>query len=112
MRNRLIESLFKTGMVENRIRCSIIADEILADGWVRPPCKVGDTVYVISRYYTGFWKIYKCNIDSITIYEKNTFLSMSAKGKYTFGEEVSQIGKNVFFTREAANQKLKGGGQE
>ena len=74
-----------------------------------PPCKVGNTVYVVSRYYTGVFEIYECTIDSITLYEKNTFLSMSSKGKYTFGEEVSLLGKTVFLTKEEAEKALKGG---
>lgn len=34
-----------------------IADYLLANGVILPPCKAGDTVYVISRYYTGTWQI-------------------------------------------------------
>ena len=86
------------------------ADYLLADGWFRPPCKVGDKVYVISRYYTGNFRMYECYIDSITHYEKNTFLSMSStKGDFIFGEEISQIGKTIFLTREEAEAKLTEG---
>lgn len=28
-----------------------LADRILADGWLRLPCKVGDTVYLADKYY-------------------------------------------------------------
>ena len=27
-----------------------IADKILADGWMRPPCKVGDTVWYLNKH--------------------------------------------------------------
>lgn len=76
-----------------------------------PPCKVGDTVYVISRYYTGDWEVYKCEIDTITIYKNNTFISCVANdvrfGKINFGLNVSEIGKTVFLTKEEAEKALK-----
>lgn len=31
------------------IGVDVIADHILADGWIRPPCKVGQTVYVLAK---------------------------------------------------------------
>lgn len=39
MRDRLIELLEATGMVENRARCIIIADELIAKGVVLPTPK-------------------------------------------------------------------------
>ncbi len=53
MRDRLIESL--TECCEKNLNIThllgfeqlIIADHLLADGWMRPPCKVGDVVYKI-----------------------------------------------------------------
>lgn len=88
-----------------------LADHLLANGVIVLPCKVGLTIYVVSRYYAGDWEVYKCNIDSITIYEKNTFISCVANdvrfGKINFGLHISEIGKTVFLTREEAEQKLK-----
>ena len=89
-----------------------IADAILADGWMRPPCKVGDKVYIVSPYYAGDWEIYKCKVDSITVYEKNTFISYVANdvrfGKINFGLHISEIGKTVFLTKEEAEEALGG----
>ena len=89
----------------------VVADYLLANGVIVPPCKVGDTVYVISRYYAGDWEVYKCEIDTITIYENNTFISCVANdvrfGKINFGLNVSEIGKTVFLTKEQAEEKLK-----
>ena len=77
------------------------------------PCKIGETMYVVSRYYTGSWEIFKCKVDSITMYEKHTFISLiSVKGNFVFGENVTSINKNVFFTEEKAKKawaKMKGG---
>lgn len=33
-----------------RTKAETLADCILADGWIRPPCKVGDTVYKIRKF--------------------------------------------------------------
>ena len=122
MRDRLIELLTdripKTDnplMYVNDELVERIADYLLANGVIVPPCKVGQTVYVVSRYYAGDWEVYKCDIDSITIYEKNTFISCVANdvrfGKINFGLHISEIGKTVFLTREEAEAKLKEGVQ-
>ena len=79
------------------------------------PCKIGETMYVVSRYYTGNWEIFKCKVESITMYGTNTFISLiSAKGNFAFGENVSSINKNVFFAEEEAKNawaKMKGGAE-
>lgn len=79
------------------------------------PCKIGETMYVVSRYYTGSWEIFKCKVDSITMYGTHTFISLiSVKGNFTFGENVSSINKNVFFAEEEAKKawaKMKGGAE-
>ena len=89
-----------------------LADHLLDNGIVVPPVKVGQTVFVISRYYVGDWEIYQCEVDAITIYDKNTFISCIAKdvrfGKLNFGLNISEFGKTVFLTREEAEKMLKG----
>ena len=44
MKRKLIELLKSTGMVESESRCEIIAEELLAEGVIVPPCKVGDEI--------------------------------------------------------------------
>lgn len=87
------------------------AEELLANGAIVQPVKVGQTVYVVSRYYAGDWEVYKCEIDAITIYEKNTFISCVANdvrfGKINFGLNLSEIDKTVFLTKEEAEEKLR-----
>ena len=72
-------------------------------------------MYVVSRYYTGSWEIFECKVDCITMYETKTFISLiSIKGNFVFGENVSSINKNVFFTKEEAEKalaKMKGGAE-
>lgn len=118
MRKRLIElmqkrfaELIKDGDWTFGEMLTNVADHLLANGVIVPPCKSGDTVYVVSRYYAGDWEVYKCDIDTITIYENNTFISCVANdvrfGKINFGLNVSEIGKTVFLTKEEAEQALK-----
>lgn len=87
------------------------ADMLLANGVIAPPCKVGDKVYVVSRYYAGDWEFYKCKIDNITIYEKNTFIACVSNdirfGRINFGVNISELGKTVFLTKEDAEEKLR-----
>ena len=103
---------FKIELFENED----LADYLLANGVIVPPCKVGQTVYVVSRYYAGDWEVYKCEIDTITIYEKNTFISCVANdvkfGKINFGLNISEIGKTVFLTKEEAEAELEKRGKE
>ena len=80
-----------------------IADHILADGWIRPPCKVGDTVYWISPKN----KIHKLEITSIRITVSETEYGCWG-GDYTpvcFYQ--NDFGKTVFLTKSQAEVALK-----
>ena len=83
-----------------------MADDLLANGVIVPPVSVGQTVYVVNRYYGGVWRIHECRVDNLTIYEKHIFMSL-IDGKYNFGIEKSEIGKTVFLSREEAEKALK-----
>lgn len=83
-----------------------LADYLLAEGVIVPPVKIGQTVYVVSRYYGGFWRTHECRIDSLTIYEKHMFMTLFDSENLDFGIEISEIGKTVFLTREEAEKAL------
>ena len=62
MRDRLIELLkdvkfnpFDQFNIERNL--NRIIDVILSDGWFRPPCKEGDTVYCVWKYEDWFGKV-------------------------------------------------------
>ena len=86
------------------------ADYLFADGWIRPPCKVGDKVYFIAR---NSGKPIGC-IDEIKItHIIKTKDGYSAKGKTNGSDEFYipdfEIDNYSFFrTREEAEAKLKG----
>ena len=103
MKDRLRGLLLKCGI---NINTTSIADQIIADGWLRPPCKVGDRVYSISAGDKKTLKIWiEPNGDKITQIKIN-------RGGYHFKcwwgyFHLSDIGKTIFLTKEQAEQKLK-----
>lgn len=97
-------------------QCENIADHLLANGVIVPPCKVGDVVYVITS--DSPIGIEETRVSQIKIKVKeNGKISyrISApcvyddwgEAHWTFCE--FDFGKTVFLTREEAEQKLKEG---
>lgn len=81
----------------------VVTDFLLANGVIVPPCKVGDTVYRISKRY-GEWCVLPRTVCSIRY-------SLDSRGNiawYLFTTIEDRIGKTVFLTREEAEQALKG----
>ena len=80
-----------------------LADHILADGWIRPPCKVGDILWIPSVISN---KVYSKVIKEILIHEKDGEI-----GKYVYASSAyfpfDDIGKTVFLTKEEAEEKFK-----
>lgn len=103
MRDRLIE-LTEASLIRHIGKsCKLaenIADDLLYDGVIVLPCKVGDTVY---------------QTDGIRIYELEIFDISLRKGKPYYETESidfdnTAIGESIFLTREEAEEALKGGG--
>ena len=103
MRDRLIELLNKKydhfcdqcGVNKDSHYTDSLADYLLANGVIVPPCKVGTTIYMIvekrakvTREYFRFIKTTKL-----------TFLNLE--------RVMNDFGKTVFLTREEAEAKLK-----
>ena len=108
MRDRLIEMIQDSVQGCARNWAEIIADYLLAEGVIVPPCKVGQTVYVVSRYYGGIWQMYECYVDSLTVYNADIVMSLkSTDGWYNFEVYAWEIGKNVFLTRKEAKKELE-----
>ena len=87
MRERLIELLYhhKLGF----IKVVDLADYLIANGVIVPPCKVGDSVY-----QTDGVRIYKGTIINV-VYET-----------YGIAFDERAIGKSIFLTREEAEKAL------
>lgn len=120
MRDKLIE-LIRIASHELTSRCvgdcgdcaDKIADHILADGWIRPPCKVGDRVYMVVND-KRVKKPYECNVVGFwyTNHEDYCTLHLTryVNGKIdsSFSVRFTDIGKTVFLNREDAKRALKG----
>jgi hypothetical protein len=76
---------------------SDLADCILEDGWIKPPCKVGDTVYYIAGQ-----KIYKAICHAITLQP-----SLQIHLYDYDGDNARYSTKDVFSTPEEAEKTLK-----
>ena len=115
MRNRLANLICEAeGKVNNEYpTIEMVADYLIANGVIVPPCKVGDTVYnieyniIIKKWYV----VKKWYVDSIN----NTgecwnckLKSNKNKYKYDFRfVRFDDFGKTVFLTKEEAEAKLK-----
>ena len=128
MRDRLIELLKLPSNCMPHTKCESCglnggcsvqrqADKIINDGWMRPPCKVGDTVYfnhaelnetcpakvikITNNYYTPSMPLW------ITIEYESKLIG---RQEVETGSDVFEL--LCFPTKEEAEQKLKGGEQE
>lgn len=86
-----------------------LADRLLANGAIVPPCKVGDIVYMVTpggriheKKVLGSASVVGLNLRD-EIWMKHSFTCESA---LVFNED--DIGKTVFLTREDAERALKG----
>ena len=76
----------------------VIADHLIENGIIVPPCKVGDTVYIPLLSTVIEKKVFSIVVQKpfYTVYCGGTSLRFSAE----------DFGKNVFFTREEAEKVI------
>ena len=121
-RKRLVEVL-KDGhslyisRISGKTMYEEIADYLLDNGVIVPPCKVGDTVYVTD--IPGFEGIVtECVIVCFNDVDKNGVGSMDYEpiedipDVVSIGSFVDDFGKTVFLTREEALKALEGSGEK
>ena len=109
MKDRLIELLVDSSRYIDEQRGEAIADYLLANGVIVPPCNVGDKVYKITRN-----KVKECEVIFIGISADEkcsyfNFVENYADGTFykSYSMVFDVIGKTVFLTREDAEQALK-----
>lgn len=115
MRDRLIEIIAKSNLVlvdggihpDTHLTQEALADHLLAAGVIVPPCKVGDTVYVVQMR-----EIYECRVNDICISAGNNnvvvldrFINGFLIRRYR-AEYFNAFGKTVFLTKEEAERAL------
>ena len=83
-------------------RLAEFEDEMDNGTLIKLPCKVGSTVYVISKKaLKGHWEEHRYIVDKwgkLAVYEKEFNLVLFS---------VSKVGKDYFLTKAEAEQKLK-----
>ena len=91
----------KCGKAQRLEMCSVfaIADHLLANGVIVPPCKVGDTVWFPSEYYD---KPFPINIHRLEVYEEEILMYSDGETEWHFED----IGKTVFLTKAEAEKAL------
>jgi hypothetical protein len=93
----------------------LIADHLIANGVIVSPCTVGDTVWYLNRYHSISMRkdaVYEAKVVRVYVEKENTLcLSIQIKNEWGTTEfpHITEIGKTVFFTKEEAEQALKGG---
>ena len=96
----------------NSAKVKELADYLIANGVIVPPCKTGDTVWTIENPWTG--KLLKKPIEayfngvkkfSHGLYVNALFDTRKINGTRDY--EINRIGKIIFFTREEAEKALK-----
>lgn len=113
MRDRLIELLADTlSEWECEVRpetVSEIAEHLLENGIIAPPCKVGASIYVPVISEDGEFESYVdiCRVTDISAIR--IFVSMTSPPGDDFYDYyyISDIGKTFFLTPEEAEQALK-----
>ena len=99
-----------------------LADHLLANGVIVPPCKVGDVVYVIEpcACYNKYSEFDKCHrrrtkatrwLKMVRVPSKHHTKCLKLFERPFRIEYLNKIGKTVFLTREEAEAKLKEGAE-
>ena len=81
-----------------------IADHLLENGVIVPPCKVGDKLYFL---YNN--NVFDLDVKKIVQKEAGLFL---VDKQFNDWYSVDEIGKTLYLTKEEAEQALKGGVQQ
>ena len=91
-----------------------VADYLLENGVIVPPCKVGDVVYTYD-YFDYTYKLRESTVRAIKIQKNEMTNVQEFLIDYFYIENLfswtnqGMFGKNVFLTKEEAKAKLKEG---
>ena len=108
MRDRLIEILSKPIYPKEGVNLAeVIADYLLDNGVIVPPCKVGDTVWFV-RPLDSKKEITETTIEKMVVKGSGVYMKLACNAMYE--TSCNSIGKTVFLTREEAEAALAGEG--
>ena len=81
-----------------------LADHLLSEGGIVPPCKVGQTVYSVEKSIS---QVFVGEVYEVFSNKYGTVLRLSRKGYYSFSFTADALGKTVFLTKEEAESALE-----
>lgn len=84
-----------------------LADRILADGWIRPPCEIEDEVWIVQKYPWKDPEILRGKVSQLMQKSDKTWkIRISTEKSFRY-ITVDQFGKDVFFSLEEAEKDIK-----
>ena len=85
------------------------ADELLANGTIVPPCKVGTEIFgMFDNDDEQRKEIYEGKVLCFSLDENNLLWArMRYKNGLTYWHTIDDFGKTIFLTKEEAEEKLK-----
>ena len=104
-RDRLIELIQNSVNGCARHWAEIIADYLLSNGVIVPPCKVGDKIYMLVTRHTVCFEYPNGKMQRVE--NQHTFIKQTYLTKLNFFKVLDDFGKTVFLTKEEAEEKLK-----
>ena len=87
-------------------RIENVADYLLANGVIVPPCKVGDKIYMLVTRKTHSFE-FEEGKRMFRVDNQHTFIKQTYLTKLNFFKVLDDFGKTVFLTKEEAEQALK-----
>lgn len=110
MRERLIELLIKEQVGCYAISPTWLADHLIANGVILPPCKVGDTVYIIDEPDFADNYVLDVKVSGIGQDVRGMWINMDLPLGMRLSQYVfpNNLGKTVFLTREEAEKECEG----
>jgi hypothetical protein len=110
-RDRLIELILKSeilcdtcGENSNTYCAEALADYLLANGVIVPPCKVGDKIYMLVTRKTTSFEYPNGKMKRVE--NQHTFIKETYLTKLNFFKVIDSFSKTVFLTKEEAEQAL------
>lgn len=83
-----------------------IADHLLANGVVVPPCYIGQEIWQITKYYDGLIEIRKGKVSMLQQKSDKSWKIRITVNSSVWDFTPNEIGTRYFFTREQAEKAL------
>ena len=115
-RNRLIELINHNqcygSPVENGVKSvsnEALAENLIANGVIVPPCNVGDIVFTSYDHIFGMQtnEILTCRVVFIGFGENGNYINIVDNYGHMHSMSFEEVDKTVFFTRKEAEKALK-----